>query len=341
MFSKLKEITKFNINPSDDIAKRVLQIQEEFAEGLHNILQKTFLERMSNPNNSAYGPQDVEAIIEGYAKKNMMIAAATSIVPGPFGILGSIPELILNFKNQMSMIYDLGCANGKENFINKDVLLDIPIAAFGGNTNLSILQNEQIDLSDSMENVLIDKALTLSKTIVEKTLKKSVVQFIPVAGPILMGTWSKMSTKKISKVACGFLDDREVYIENVKPEENQESELLLQIEKIKGLANLIESNNEINESQIELIGTIIENSALSDEKKSYFLEESLKEGSKFDLNKSLLIQYEENDDLIMDMIVMAKRSGNVDELEKEYILKTGIELNVDQELIEDLLTTDQ
>ena len=74
MFSKLKEITKFNINPSDDIAKRVLQIQEEFAEGLHNILQKTFLERMSNPNNSGYGPQDVEAIIEGYAKKNMDLA---------------------------------------------------------------------------------------------------------------------------------------------------------------------------------------------------------------------------------------------------------------------------
>lgn len=335
MLSKLRDLSKFKKGNNDLID--ISFIKTNLCNGLFRVMEDTFEKRKSDSINSKYTIEDVDKIIESYARKNMLIAAGASIIPGPFGILGAVPELLLTFNNQMSMIYDLGCASGRENFISKDVLLDIPLAAFGGNTNLVELQNSSTNLINSTESVLLDKATQLGQSIIERTLKKSIVQFIPVAGPILMGTWSKLATTKISSGSLKFLDNASVYIENIKPEESIEIQRQLQIEKIKGLANLIESNNEINEHQIELIGTIIENSELSESEKAYYLEESMKTGSKFKLDKELLIKYEEADDLIMELIIMAKRSGSIDELEKNYIYEIGSELGLNEQFIDKLI----
>ncbi len=334
MLSKLKALSKFK--KDSKILIDITSIRKDLCDGLFDVMTESFEQRKSDSTNSKYTPKDINKIIEGYSRRNMIIAAAASIVPGPFGVLSAIPELLLSFKNQMDMIYDLGCANGKENFINKDVLLDIPISVFGGNTNLSKIQNNKSELIDSVEAVLLEKSLALGESIIERTLKKSVVQFIPIAGPVLMGTWAKLTTSKISKGSLNFLSQQKTFTEHFKPVENEEIKRLLQIEKIKGLANLIESNNEINEKQIELIGTIIENSNLNEQEKEYFLQESLKPGSKFKLDKDLLKKYEEDEDLLMQLIVMANRTGIVDELEKECIYDIGLELEVDTQLIDEL-----
>lgn len=334
MFSKLKELSKFR-KPSKNLLD-LTTIKNDLTTGLFNVMEDAFEKRKADKANSNFTEADIDKIVSQYARKNMIIAAASSVVPGPFSLLGSIPELLLNFNNQMNMIYDLGCAHNKENFINKDLLLDIPIAAFGGNTNLMSLQNTS-NLLDSPQKVLKEKAMMLGQSVIEKTLKKSIVQFIPVAGPVLMGTWSKMMTSKISKGSIAFLDQASVYVENVKPTENEAIKKQLMIEKIKGLANLIEANNDINEHQMDLIGTIIENSVLTQKEKTYYLEEALKTGSNFQLDLELLKNYEEKEDLIMEMVVMAKRSGSVDNYEKEYIFKVGSDLQIENFFLEELL----
>lgn len=334
MSFKLKNLANFR---REKIALvDISSIKNNLSNGLFNVMEKAYSQRKSDSENSKYSLSDVDKIINQYSRKNMILAAATSIIPGPFGILGSIPELLLNFNNQMNMIYDLSCATGKENFINKDVLLDIPIAAFGGNTNLSNIQDNSTDLISSSENILLEKATVLGRSIIERTLKKSIIQFIPVAGPILMGTWAKMTTNKISKGSLKFLSNHEIYIENFKPDESSEIKRQLQKEKIKALVNLIESNNEINENQIDLIGVIIENSDILDSEKEYLLQESLKTGSFLQLNKKLIKDYEEEEDLLMQLVIMAKRSGQIDKLEKEYIFEVGNELEFENSFINDL-----
>ncbi|MFK7806903.1 MAG: hypothetical protein AB8F74_03785 [Saprospiraceae bacterium] len=335
MFSKLRDIAKFAKKDKDLI--NLASLKGELCEGLFSVMEESFEQRKNDLQNSNFKQADIDKIIAGYSQKNMILAAATSIVPGPFGILGSIPELMLNFKNQMDMIYDLGCANGKENFINKDVLLDIPFAAFGGNTNLSQLQGNASDLMDSPKELLLGKATQLAESVVERTLKKSIIQFIPVAGPILMGTWAKVATSKISNNTVTFLDNSQLYIEHLKPEETEEIKKELMKEKIKAMANLIESNDDINEDQIELIGTIIENANLTTDEKAYFLEEALKAGSNFQLNYQLLIDYEEAEPLIMGLVVIAKRSGHTDEFEKAFIYREADKLDISKNFVDELL----
>lgn len=314
-------------------------LKGKLTDGLYNTMEEAFESRKADTVNSSFTPADTDKIIKGYAKQNMILAAASSIVPGPMGMLGAIPELLLNMRNQMYMIYDLSCAHGKENFINRDLLLDIPIAAFGGNTNLGSLQNLKEDLADSPKDVLMGKTTQLGGALIERTLKKSVVQFIPVAGPIVMASWSKIATAKISKGSLSFLDNAATYTEHFKPDEDQSIHLDLKREKIKGLINLIEANNEIHEAEIEFINSLIEASDLERGEKDYFLTEALKTGSNLDLNYGLLKEYEEDMELIMEMAVMAKRDGLVDELEKTYIRKVARDLNVEASLVDELFAS--
>ena len=333
--SKIKDLTRFNKKPKISIDLNSLQGQ--LSNGIFNAMERSFQSRQLDTNNSTYSEEDVEKIINLYTTKNMVAAAATSIVPGPLGILGSVPELIINFGNQMFMIYDLGCAYDKENFLNKDLLLDIPFAALGGNTNLAMIQTNPSDLIDSPVDALKGKANALGKNMIDRTLKKSIVQFIPIAGPVMMGIWSKMTTSKIAKSSNGFFDQKAIYIEHFKKEENEKVISELQIQKIKAIANLIECNDDINESQIEFIGPIIENAPIDQSRKNFLLEESLKTGSNFQLDFQLLKDYEEDENLIFELMVMAKRSGFIDDLEKQYICRIAEQLNLDKTMVEDLM----
>ncbi|MEE9374668.1 MAG: hypothetical protein V3V00_16555 [Saprospiraceae bacterium] len=333
--SKIKDLTRFK-KPLNNLLDITI-LQDQLCNGLYGVMDKSFANRKKDIVNTNYTVEDIDNILSGYAKKNMILAAASSIVPGPLGILGAVPELILNFGNQMYMIYDLGCAYDKESFINKDILLDIPFAAFGGNTKLGDIQSYSADLLDAPQKVLLEKAKTLGGSILEKTLKKSIVQFIPVAGPLLMSIWAKKTTAKIAGISNNFLDQGVEYVEHVKKEETEEVKTQLQIEKIKGLANLIEANNEINEDQIAFIGPIIENANISQNEKNHLLEESLKVDSNFQLDYQLLRDYEEDDDLITELIIMAKRSGNIDHLEREYIYTVAQDLSFKKSMVDDLL----
>ena len=333
--SKIKDLTRFNKKPKMPID--ITFLQNQLSGGLFNVMEKSFQSRQIDTNNSTYSKDDVEKIVNLYSKKNMVAAAASSIIPGPLGILGSIPDLIINFGNQMFMIYDLGCAYDKENFLNKDLLLDIPFAAFGGNTNLAQLQSNPSDLIDSPIDALKGKATGLGKSMVDRTLKKSIVQFVPIAGPVMMGIWSKMTTSKIAKSSQGFFDQEAVYVEHFKKDENEKIIADLQVQKIKALANLIECNDDINESQIEFIGPIIENAPIEQNRKNFLLEESLKTGSNFQLDYQLLKDYEEDENLIFELVVMARRSGFIDNLEKQYIHKIAQKLEIDQMMVDDLM----
>lgn len=320
----------------DEVLPDLDRLKSELYEGLLATVEQAYEQRKSDAANSGYALADVDQIVEAYAKKNMMLAAASSIVPGPFGVLGSIPELLLNFDNQMSMIYDLGCAHGKEALLTKELLLDIPTMAFGGKVDLAALQDQAAGAVESPREILIDKAQVLGEALVDRTLKRSVVQFIPVAGPVLMGTWAKLATSRVSKSSVAFLTGA---LPGAEPEADLDDAVKrkLQIEKIKGLTNLIEVNDEINENQIDLIGTIIENADLTDAEKEYYLEEALKTGSEFELDYDLLRRYGEGDDLVMEMVVMARRGDAVDDLEARYIYQVGEALELDRRLVEGLL----
>lgn len=334
MISKLKSILK------SKSSRKVVNIQgitNKVSSGLFDMMEKSFAQKQQEISANQFSPSNPEKIIEGYTRKNMALAAASSVVPGPLGILSAVPQLVISFGNQMKMIYDIGIANGRQNIITKDVLLDIPIAAFGGQTNLSSLQ-QSTNLNSSGMGVLQDKAFKLGQSVVQQTMKKSVVQFIPVAGSVMMGVWAKMSTQKISKSASDFFSPDKIYRETIaKNPITPEVEDKLQIEKIKLICNLVECNRDINEKELETLATIIANSSIPEKEQPSYLGEALMDNILFEIDYDFLTQYGEHQDTIMEMAVMARRDGAIDEAERAYIYEAGNQLNIPKKNIDELM----
>lgn len=336
MISKLKKLLKLNRNTQ---IINVQGITSKFSDGLFSIMDKTFAQKQNDNSVGPLSPAETQKMIKGYAKKNMILAATSSIVPGPLGILTSIPQLVISFGNQMKMVYDIGGANGKENILTKDLLLDIPFAALGGDLDLGSIQQAN-NLSNSNTNMLYDKAIKLSKNVVQQTLKKSVVQFVPVAGPVMMGVWARMSTQKISKSASDFFSPDLIASNNIIPTTKiAVNEQELQLERIKLLCNIVECNDEVNELELESLASIIANSSIPEKEQSDYLGEALLDNKLFEVNYDLLRTNGESHDAIMEMIVMASRDGEFDNDELNYVYEVGGKLQVAKSDIDELIST--
>ena len=325
--SRQKELPKLDIDA----------LQNQLGVQFFNILESTFIDRKANVENSKLTSKQLERVAAKYVKQNMAIAMASGLVPGPMGIFAAIPELTLTMKNQMAMIYDFSCGYDKESFLNKDLLLDIPIFALGGKTNLSNLQNKA-NLIDSPSIILKEKAIGLGKGIVERNLKKSLVKFIPVGGALIMATWAKMSTQKISKVSKTFFDDNE-QLEDKNTETPKKLKNQLVTEKIKAMINLMEANGNIHEEEIAFIAPVIAKAEIPDDQKAYLLQEAQTTGSQLSINFGLFDSYpEEAEIMMMELCILAKRDGIVHTAQKNYLMQIADKINYNQHELDGILS---
>ncbi|MEA5578287.1 hypothetical protein [Anabaena sp. UHCC 0451] len=65
--------------------------------------------------------ESANSIVNGYATRNGGISAAANLVPG-LGMLAIAPEIITVMRNQIAMIYDVGVAYDKQQYLNKELL---------------------------------------------------------------------------------------------------------------------------------------------------------------------------------------------------------------------------
>jgi hypothetical protein len=69
--------------------------------------------------------QSVGAIIDSCATKNAARSGGFNLVPGPWGLVGIVPELTLVLRNQLTLIYDIGMAYGKFEVLTQELLAGV------------------------------------------------------------------------------------------------------------------------------------------------------------------------------------------------------------------------
>jgi len=134
-----------------------MTFQEKFATEVSGIFEK-----VKNSKQSYYSqypekrPTSLEVghLINDYAKMNFAISGSMSLIPGPFGLLSVVPELALITNNQISMIYDIGMAYGKEKRLTKELLLGVTIAAIGSSSGgLLVMHGSKVVVKKSSVKV--------------------------------------------------------------------------------------------------------------------------------------------------------------------------------------------
>lgn len=298
-------------------------------------VELVFEDRKNDLNNSNLTEDQIEDIINKYAQQNMIIAASAAAVPGPLGIIAMGAEFTSLIGNQLKMTYDIACAYDKENLINKDLLIDIPLHAMGINTNLDQIQNYTPDqLLESPTDLLKEKTTQLARKIATKSVKKSFVKFIPVAGSVLMSIWTKTNTQKVSQAAVNFFDKNKTIERNQKGKINPP---LLEQLHLQALLNLMKADAQNTKEEIEFITPMIEHSNLSLDSKNNLLN-SLNDDSIYKIDfQAFINSVEQKEALITDLIVLYKRDNEIHQNEIDYIFKTGEALGFEKKYIQDLL----
>jgi len=152
--------------------------------------------------------ESANSIVNGYAKCNGGISAAANLVPaGPLGILAVAPEIITVMRNQIAMIYDVGVAYDKQQYLNKELLASVLISSLGTAANrVIVIKASEIiarKLTPSMFKRIVHQ---LTATVVNSAAKSSVSKWLPGVGPTAMGLWSAYSTKQVGNKAIQIFE---------------------------------------------------------------------------------------------------------------------------------------
>jgi uncharacterized protein (DUF697 family) len=165
-------------------------------------------------------------LISKAAYTNGAISGAMALIPGPFGLLGIVPEMYLVLKNQMTLIRDLSIAYGHKDKLNKELLTYLFASSVGaGGLGLAAMHGSKILVRRAGLRVMQKIVTILAGKVTQQAVKAFVSRWLSFVGAAAMAAWSKYSTEKIGEICCEMLEKEIVLID----EEANENDVITDV----------------------------------------------------------------------------------------------------------------
>ena len=355
LYPKLNGVYISMINQQNTSNKVIQELQNQVSEKIIASFDMVAQDRSNYFTKNPYQHQrpsieSANSIVNGYAKRNGGISVAANLVPGLLGILAVAPEIITVMRNKIAMIYDVGVAYDKQQYLNKELLAGVLISSLGTRlitpginavaNRVIIAQGSKIIARKVSTPIFQDMARWIAGKYAQQVLKSSVSKYLPVVGSTAMGLWSAYSTKQVGNKSIQIfekeieiLDETQSlsessieYTDNLFPtsdiEVNNITGERLELLKIKTLINLMKVDGSIEPQEKEYLKTIITNANLT----SAEIQEikNLLSCQKIEVDYSLIAKYPDDAlGLLIDLIALAKRDGDFHITEKMYIKQVG------------------
>ena len=315
------------------------KFQKKITESLNNVLEQTIENRQEYYNDHDYPELDsVNNLINSISYKNAAVATASSLIPGPWGMISLIPEITIIIRNQIQMVYDIGLAYGhKKEQLQTNLIVGIVLAGIGnGALGLITIHGNKILIKRSGLRLAQKLITALGGRITQQVAKTALAKWVPLAGAAAIGTWTKYSTSKIGQKAVEIFSKTIVYQEEELTEETSFQEIndTIGIERLQILINLMKIDGEIAPEEIKLINQIIESSNLIDSEKNALKDE-------YRTDKPFIINYEsikedEKIGILLDLLRLANIDNHFKESEDLFIKDYCRKLNINIEDFETL-----
>jgi hypothetical protein len=143
------------------------------------------------------------------------LSATLAIPPGPMGMLTVIPDLLKVWQIQQQMVADIAACYGKTYLLNRQMM----VYCLFRHGAAMILRDVVARVG---ERVIVKKGglkliqQTLRKIgihVTQKAVGKSLSRWLPAIGPVLIGGYSMMDTRKVGKTAIDTFS-RQIEIED-------------------------------------------------------------------------------------------------------------------------------
>ena len=113
--------------------KLQLEITDKLQSAFEFIIDEKNKFYQENPK-SIPNSIEISSRIREVALENSAISCGANLIPGPWGMLAVVPELILVTKNQIELIYDIAAAHGQKNILTKELAATIFLSGLGTST---------------------------------------------------------------------------------------------------------------------------------------------------------------------------------------------------------------
>ncbi len=330
------------------------KLQQQIEEKMLDLFEKVIEDRgkyFDEHKDKVPTPNSVSAIANSYANGNAAISGGASLVPGPWGMLAVVPEIVLIIRNQISMVYDIGVAYGHRKKIDPQLLASVFGYALGtGTLGLLVIHSQKILVKRGSLRIMQKLVQLMAGRVTQRLLKSMVGKWIPLAGAVALAAWSKISTHMIAGKAVSVFE-KEIEIsdgaedgDEIITVSDSDSEAIEDLKednfdelKIQALINLMRIDGSIEDEEMEFIAQIIEDANIDDQNKLDLIEQ-MNQGSKFKIDYSKIADSPSDaTDLIVELVSLAKRDGDFHISEKIYIKQVGKMIGIDGSDLEEVM----
>lgn len=333
------------------------KFQQKVTESLNDVFDKVIVDRKKYyVENQDKIPQrsDIESLINRFANINAMIAGGAGLVPGPWGMLAAVPEIMAVISNQSKMIFDICVALGKHKHIRSELVVGILMTGMGaGSGSLIAVQGGKLLVRRASLRVMQKIIAMLGGKVTQQLLKSMVGKWLPVVGAAAMAAWARYSTKKLGEQAFELLskeivdtgemlsdegegpvsaypDARPVTPQTTQPAMAQaadgqaaSSRSLLEFTKIRVLINVMLADQEVAPEEVAYIQGLIEAAEVSPAEREV-LSQMVAARRRVDVDYSVFQQSPDDQiGLLFAMTALARRDGNIHLAERMYIKMVG------------------
>jgi hypothetical protein len=186
-------------------------LRERIFEKLEGLFDKVIYERKhgyeSNPKPEL---DDIEHIIRHYSSKCARISIGATLLPGEWGIISAVPEIMLGMKKQAEMVYDISAAHKKDNLMTREVLAGVLLQSLTGesyglvkktNSNFIINENKKI-----FDYALAKFARRISRMIFRSALVRWLPGFSTVSQTLISGRVTRNIGSDASDIFGGNIE---------------------------------------------------------------------------------------------------------------------------------------
>jgi uncharacterized protein (DUF697 family)/uncharacterized tellurite resistance protein B-like protein len=335
------------------------KLSEGFFSSVNNVISERERFYVDNPQRRPT-PVSVPSVMDKYKYLNAGIVGALNLIPGPFGMLAVVPELLAVIRNQLKMVYDIGAAYGQEKQMTPELLIGVFAAAtMGGGLGLLVMQGQKVLVKRASLRVLQKIIAKLAGNITQRALKQLLAKWLPGIGAVAMATWAGYTTQKIGQKAVEIFS-RAIEIspdaaqDDADPSEGAPSspkrltsdaladEADAQQRKDRRrsyatcLINLMNIDGHRHTKELEFIEHIIQRSDL-DPQTAASIRDLTHSTTLYPVQYAPLMEAETSQQLLIDMVALANRDGELHETERQYILKVGQQLGYAADTLTDMM----
>lgn len=328
-------------------------MEEQITENLSDAFESVVKQKNEYYQNN---PQKIPEIgstgklISSTALTNSAISGGASLIPGPYGMLAVVPEIILVTRNQISLIYDIAAAHGKKDLMTKELAAMVFVSAMGsGAGSLLVVHGGKYLVRRTSLRVFQRLITILGGKITQQALKSTISKWLPGVGAAAMAAWTNYLTRQIGKKATEIFssniefEDNIIDIELVEPAENTPStgggtSKPNDYYRIQALSNLMKIDGQSDEEELNFLASMIEESDLTTDEKISLISNLSSQETRLEGIEIIATSPSESISLMADMIALSKADGKIHITEKLYIKQIGKMLGFSDSDIDEMIS---